>query len=39
MDVLNTSFFYIISVNFNSLAQARNKSIHPLLVADLILYS
>jgi hypothetical protein len=39
MDVLNTSFFYIISINFNSLAPARNKSIYLLLVPVLILHS
>jgi hypothetical protein len=38
MDVLHTSFFYIISINFNSLAPAINKSICSLLVPVSILY-
>ena len=38
MDVLHTSFFYVISINFKRPAPARNNSIYPLNVQVCMLY-
>lgn len=39
MDVLHTSFFYIIFINFNRLVSPRHKSVYPVLALIWMLYS